>query len=419
MLATLLRKDLRRLWRNPWPWLLNLALPLAITAVFGLAFGGGGSKSGPSIARIKLAVVDEDKSLIGGFFRSALNQGEAAQHFEPVTVSREEGMRLIREDKISAVLVVPGRFTEQYLSGQTNLSLEVIKNPAQRLYPAIIEELASVAVTGLNAVSRNLQSEWPHLQAATTNEVDLAAVLEIVQRLGRRLEAMRGYAFPPLVTYGKEVLAAEKKPEPPGLGIFAFILPGMASAFLLFMADHSMRDIHTETRLRTLDRVRTFTNGLGGFVLGKVILCSLTVLLGGAILFAAGAVVFGVRWARPDLLALVLAGYAVFAAGFLAMLVAVAKNERRSETLNTMLLFGLAFLGGSYFPANNLPPFMRENICPLMPNYWFIEAIRAMQEGAKFEEPLAVLLKLAVAGFALAALATYLLSRRLTAGSRA
>jgi ABC-type multidrug transport system permease subunit len=420
MLATLLQKDLRRLWRNPWPWLLNLALPLAITALFGFAFGGGGPKSGTGMARIKVAVVDEDGSLLGSVFRSALNQGEAAKFFEPVTATRDEAMTSIRADKISAVLIVPADFTRQYLSGQPGLALEVIKNPAQRFYPAIVEELASVAVTGLNAVSRNLQSEWPQLQAAVTNEVNVDAVLEIAQRLGRRLQAARGYLFPPLITYGKEVIEAEKKPgSSSGMGVFAFILPGMASAFLLFMADQSLRDIHRETRLRTLDRTRTFTNGLGTFVAGKVVLSSATVFLGGIVLFTAGALVFGIRWARPDLLLLIVAGYSAFAAGLLAMLVAVARDERRSETMNTMLLFGVAFLGGSYFPAENLPPFLRENICPLMPNYWFIEAVRTMQQGAEFGPPLAVLLKLALAGIVLAILATYLLNRRMTSGSRA
>ena len=57
MLWTLLIKDLRRVWHNPWPYLINLALPLCITALIGLVFGP--STQGGGLGQIKLAVVDE------------------------------------------------------------------------------------------------------------------------------------------------------------------------------------------------------------------------------------------------------------------------------------------------------------------------------------------------------------------------
>ena len=37
---------------------------------------------------------------------------------------------------------------------------------------------------------------------------------------------------------------------------------------------------------------------------------------------------------------------------------ALAPSERRVDVLNSMLLFGIAFLGGSYLPADNFPRFM-------------------------------------------------------------
>ncbi len=405
--------------RNPWPLLLNLALPLAITALIGLAFGGGGS--GGSVARIRVAVVDEDGSFLGGMFKSALTQGEASEHFEIITPKRDEAVRLLRDDKISAALIVPANFTKDYLTGKQGLELEVIKNPAQSFYPAIVEELSSVAVTGLNAVSRNLQSEFPTIQAAFTNKFDFLELLGIVARLGDRAKNARDYLTPPLVTYKREVMAAEKKDESkPFMGVFAYVLPGMASAFLLFLADHAMRDIHREKRMKTLDRVRSITTGTGAFVISKVVYAALLVLLGGAILLSAGSIIFGISWGRPALMVWICIGYSIFAAGFLAALVALAPSERRSETINTMILFIFAFAGGSYFPANQLPAFMREHICPLIPNYWFIEAIRGLQSG----EPgsigaVLIVAKLAAAGAILAVLASAVLQRNLSQGARA
>src|SRR4051812_45944273 len=103
MLRILIAKDLRRILRNPWPWLLNLALPFAITALVGLAFGPRGDDESANIARIKLAVVDEDQSILSGTFRSALTQGRAVEHLEPMFLRRVEALRLLRDNQISAI----------------------------------------------------------------------------------------------------------------------------------------------------------------------------------------------------------------------------------------------------------------------------------------------------------------------------
>lgn len=417
MLGVLIAKDLRRVRRNPWPWVLNLCLPIAITALFGLAFGGGG-KDGPEIARIKVAVVDEDQNLLGGVLRSALSQGEAARRFEVSHPARQEAAALLKESRLSAAVIIPTNFTTGFLLGETNLALEVLKNPAERFYPAIVEELAAVAVTGLNAVHRNLNSEFPRIKAALTNEFDLEVIGTLAKEIGNRLKSSGDYLKPPLVQYESATVEREKKEEGPGMSVFAYILPGMASAFLLFLADHSMRDVHRETRGRTFDRIRTVSTTVGSFVASKVVFSGLSVVLGSAILFGAGAWMFGIEWRQPGLLAVVCLGYAVFAAGLMSMLVALITNERKAETINNMIFFGMAFAGGSYFPAEQMPQAMRENICPLMPNFWFIEAVREMQRGGANWTPIWTVFGLAAGGLILAIVAGAILQRRLTAGNR-
>ena len=90
MLRVLLAKDLRRALRNPLPWLINLIVPLAMTALVGLVFGGH-SDSG-ALGRIRFAVVDEDKTVLSDFLRGAANQGEGGKYLEPVFMEREDGV---------------------------------------------------------------------------------------------------------------------------------------------------------------------------------------------------------------------------------------------------------------------------------------------------------------------------------------
>src|SRR5207244_9207445 len=144
---------------KPWPYLLNLALPLFIAALVGLVFGP--SSKGGGLGQIKLAVVDEDDSVLSSLLRGAMNQGDFKKHLEARFLERIEALQQINDNKISAVLIIPKGFTRTYLAGDGSVAFELIKNPAQSLYPAILEELLQVAVTSLNAVARNLRSDLP------------------------------------------------------------------------------------------------------------------------------------------------------------------------------------------------------------------------------------------------------------------
>jgi ABC-type multidrug transport system permease subunit len=104
----------------------------------------------------------------------------------------------------------------------------------------------------------------------------------------------------------------------------------------------------------------------------------------------------------------------------MAALSALAPSERRVDVLNSMLIFSIAFLGGSYLPADNFPRFMREHISVLMPNYWLIESMRALQRGdADYIAPLLVVAKLTIAGAILGLISAIVIERRLTSGARA
>ena len=179
VLRALIAKDLRRAWRNPLPWMLNLALPIVITVVIGMVFGGQGG-DGNSLGRIKFAVVDEDKSPLADFLRGAANQGERARHLEPVFLERPAAEQQLKDAKLSAILVIPAGFASNYLSGG-KVQLELVKNPAEQIHPAVLEELLEVVVSGLNAVSRNFNSQFPAWRKVIEGEGDYHEVSRLVE----------------------------------------------------------------------------------------------------------------------------------------------------------------------------------------------------------------------------------------------
>src|SRR5258708_25300447 len=103
MLWTLLWKDLRRARHNPWPYILNLALPLCITGLIGVVFGP--SSKGGGLGVIKVALVDEDDSLLSSLMRGAMNQREFSKRIEAQFLDRGEALRRIDENKLSGVFI--------------------------------------------------------------------------------------------------------------------------------------------------------------------------------------------------------------------------------------------------------------------------------------------------------------------------
>jgi ABC-type multidrug transport system permease subunit len=165
-----------------------------------------------------------------------------------------------------------------------------------------------------------------------------------------------------------------------------------------------------------LQRFATLRTGLFEFVFGKVLFGVATVWLGGLILLGGGGLLFKIQWAEPLALAVLIGSYGFFAAGLLATLAAIAGTERRADAMNTSIVMIIAMAGGGFFPAEQLPAFIRENISVWLPNYWLIESIRGLQNASPVNWPI-VSLQLGVLGLVFIAVAACLFHRQLSKGS--
>ncbi len=429
MWRVLLAKDLKRTWRNPVPWITNLALPLCITALVGLAFGSA-SDSG-ALGRIRFAIVDEDGSVLTQFLRGAVNQEQARKYLDLAFLKRDDALRDLMDNKLSAVLTIPPHFTRDYLTGRQGVRLELLKNPAQSIHPAVLEELLDLVVTALNALARNFQPELSGWETLFRDKADFRTVSKLMEQAGDKLEAARHYLNPPLVTYEKDTEGGALRPGKPDgtkparpqpgaeFNLFAYLLVGMAGMFLLFIASHAMTDLNRELRLRTFERYHTLHHSLVPFIGGKVVFAIVLLMLCAAILLGGGALIFGIRWRHPAALLGLTFGYVSFAAALMAVLVAVIPSERRAGALNSILAMALGMAGGCAFPPEALPAFLREHVTPLLPTFWFTSAARGLERAASHPAwwiPASSLLGL---GLLLIGLAALLFRQRFRTGARA
>jgi hypothetical protein len=435
MLRVLLAKDLRRAWRNPLPWIINLIVPLAMTALIGLVFGG--NSGGGGLGKIRFAVVNENNGRMSEFLRHAVNsmagENSSGIQLDPIFTDRAAAMREINANKISAVLIIPTNFLSNYLLGRAKVSLELIKNPAESVHPAVLEEGLGVIVTAMNAIARNFQSDFPAWQAVVDGKGDYHQITALVDRAGEKLKAAKNYIDPPLVSYTKEAVEDETNHVVSAGGttnraavksnsndnIFAYLLIGLSAMFLLFLASNAMNDLYRELRQRTFERYQTLRDSLVPFIASKAVFTVVMLLFCSALMLGGGGLIFRIHWQQPFALMTLTLGYASFAAAFYAVLVALMPDERRSAVLNSLAGLGLGMMGGCAFPPQQLPAFLRENITPHLPSYWFVDTLRDLQYGGTNVAWGLTLLKLVTTSAGLLVLAAVLFRRKFKTGLRA
>ncbi|MEJ0089985.1 MAG: ABC transporter permease [Limisphaerales bacterium] len=360
---------------------------------------------------------------------SMAGQNESGIQFEPIFTNRAAAMQQINANKISAVLIIPTNFLGHYLTASEPVSLELIKNPAESIHPAVLEELFSTLVTALNEISRNFNSEFPEWHKVFQGEGDYQKISVLIQSAGDKLKSAKKFVDPPLVIYEKETTGtnttkAVTSTEAGGFksssdNIFAYLLIGLSAMFLLFLANNAMTDLHRELRKRTFERYQTLRHQLWPFIASKIIFTVVMLLICSLVMLGGGSLIFGFYWQHLLPLSVLTFGYACFVSALFATLVAIMPDERRAAVLSNITGMFLGLVGGCAFPPQQLPIFVREHITPLLPSYWFAEAARNLECGSATEPWLFVTFKLIVVGGIFVGLAAILFRRRFKQGVRA
>ncbi len=199
-IASLILKDLKRDARRPWSMILFASLPLVMTALMAVIFGGGGANAMPTI---RVAVLDQDKDFFSRLLKSLPMQGDQANKLQVQIVDdREEGIRLIERRKASALVVLPHGLTDNLLAGETN-TIELYQNPAEQVLPRIVRQGLLLLTAGLSGAAELLGEplrnarEMFRANEFPTDPAVAGVTLDSVQKMRN----YRTYLFPPLIQF--------------------------------------------------------------------------------------------------------------------------------------------------------------------------------------------------------------------------
>ncbi len=411
MFSSLILKDFVRRRRSPISTLVMLAFPFVMAGMIGMVSGGGGAE----LPTIEVLVADLEGGLLGQLLEKAgTGSGEVPLVVTPVSL--EEGQRRMARGEASALLVIPEGFTDDWLDGRPT-RLRVVRNPAEGIKPEIVEQGVLVLATYLDVAAKVLGDDLDALRRMVEDDrvPTLAQVTGLAAAFHSRTLQAERWLFPPVVQIG-----SEKETGGDPINVFGYVLVMVSVMSVLFVAIRAVTDLYEDQRTGMLRRQLSTPLPIAWIVAAKIVFAVLFSVSVMAILVAAGA---ALGWFQSSFDGLGLfvhtLSFGLAAAGLMTLLVSLVRTEKQAGILSWIVVMVMSVLGGSMFPADQLPAFAQP-FSRLTLNYWAVEGyldLLVRGEGMGAALPRSVLL--AVVGVITALVGQALLGRRLRGGGLA
>lgn len=403
-------KDLRLVFRDRAALILMLAAPFVLTLGLGFVTGAfsGGSSSG--ISEIPVALVNQDEGELGGELVKVFQSADLADLLDPsVETDPAAARRLVDNDKIATVVIIPAGFTASVIPEATTglthdaVQIEVYSNPNWPTSSGVVRSIVAQFISrveegraaGAVTVTQLIQAGLIGPQHAAQVGAQVAASLR---------EGSQGASN--IVIKG-----VTPESEPVDFNVMAYMAPGMAMVFLMFTVTNGGRTLLIEKHQGTLPRLLIAPVSSAQVLAGKMFGIFLTGVLQMLILIVASSLLFQLQWGDwLAIVALVLA--AVFGAtGWGMVITALVKTPGQMASLGSavMLIFGI--LGGSFFSLDMLPEWFRA-LSKITPNAWGIEGFTRLGVGGTLADILPTIGGLLAMGVLLFAVSVYLFNRK-------
>ena len=338
---TIAAKDLRQRVRDRSAIVLGLLAPIAIAALMSVAFRGVES------FHFTLGINDADHGPVAAALVEALHRPGLSTIVTSRNCASPEVCRVaVRDRKIDAALLVPARFSAA-AAGDRPEALTTVTGVDNAMAGTVTASIASSFVAQLNADRLSVATAL----AAGAPASDAGRLQSLVARL--RI---------PLSTVDRPLGARELK-------AVSYYSPGMAIFFLLFMVAFSSRSFFVDRSQGMIERIRAAPVRPVEILLGK----ALSVFVYGVVSLGVIAVVtslaFGADWGSPVAAGALCVALTIAVVSLTALVIGVARTQRQAESVASVVIFGLALLGGNFVFLSAAPPIMR-TLALATPNGW-------------------------------------------------
>jgi ABC-2 type transport system permease protein len=337
------RKDLRQRVRDRSAIVIGVIAPVVIAGLMSLAFNGVNS------FHFTLGLVDLDHGPVAAELVKSLDAPQVRQvitvdEVSSTTLARSE----IRSGDLAAVLVIPAGFSSA-VTGEHPEPLTTITSNNATIAGDVTTSVASAFVAQVNAD----RLAFATALAAGAPRADTSQLAGVVSKLHIPLQVVEG-----------PIGAHELK-------VISYYSPGMAIFFLLFMISYTARSFFVDRAQGMIERMRAAPVRPVEILLGKAISVFVYGVVSLATIGVVTTVAFGADWGAPLPAALVGLALVFSVVCLTALVIGVARNQRQAEGIGSIIVFGLALIGGNFFFISSAPSTIK-HLALLTPNGWAI-----------------------------------------------
>ena len=406
-------KDLLRSFRSGFAIIMMFGLPLLITGLFYMAFGGIINGTGDDLAATKVQVVnlDQAQGVAAGTSLVTFLQNENFAKLIAVTVAPDEASarRAVDTQQAGVAVIIPANFSSTVMSSTTGAATAVTlyQDPALKLGPGIIREIIGHFLDHFNGsriAGGVLAAQAGKYGVALDNAAQQTASLQYSQwatTQGAQVTELLDLQPP-----------ASRSVDRPLLSIIGAVMSGMMLFFVFYTGANTAETIVKEDEEGTLARLFTTPTSRPLILAGKFVSVVITLLVQVVTLVVVSALLFGINWGAPLPVAFMTVATVILAAGFGVLLISFVKNSRQSGPVIGGILTVTGMAGGLMTTGFGNAPSFFAFINLLTPQGWVLKGWTTTLGGGGVADILGPWLVSIVLGLILLAAATLVFRRR-------
>ena len=382
------KKDLTELFRNRLGLVLLIVMPLFMMVMVGFIYPSNGT-----VTNLQVGVVNEDSGF-NGVFMSNMSTGGFLPTLQVINnqthmlimtnVSSAADLKdQVQRGALEGGIVIPSNFSQSMLSGQQGTVI-IVSDESNPQISATIKG----ALTGVfNAMGQQIAIH----NVAPLNATNALAVVQ------------------PFNVQTQGVVSGNPS-------YFDFIAPGiMAMTVMMSVMTGLPVAISQEKEIGTMDGMMVAPVNRLSILLGKTMAQTARGLIQGVIILALAIGIFGVAIQGSILLVFALLLLGVFSfVGLGIVVTSFTKDQETAQMLMMTLMFPMMFLGGVFFPIQQMPWYMQD-IAQFLPLTYASNALRkVMVLGAGIPQIANELIILIVFGVVMIAIALPVFRRMMT-----
>jgi len=338
--------NLRLLFKDKTSLMMMIAIPLFMTMIMGLVWGRMGED------RLKVIIVDEDKSNYSSMFTDILKEDELLSVRKD---NRKDAIEKVRESNVESAIIIPKDFRDKIKRGG-GAKLKVVKlETSTRAFVVLEVVKGAINRIATNYYTANMSIDYLNKIGTTTDSKEESLWKKIFTAADENWKPE-----PPVRVIFENVVASEVRGKKTIAGGLSQGSLGFAVTFIGFSLVGNSATIMEDKIKRTLFRLLSTPTHKSSYIIGKILGSIFAGVFQCTILILVGRYLFGVRWGRDPLgLILLMGSYIICGTSMGIMLASLVKTIDQAHTITPVIMISMSMLGGCFWPIEVVPQYMQ------------------------------------------------------------